>query len=133
MKTEALVDSQVRKQLLQTRIALDRAGLRHEALRVRQAVGAPLLWRALVGADLARSLSSGGAGGATLGAAHWLRVGMTLLRRYRVAATVLGGVLPLLRVRRGIGRIARLGAVGAAAWFGWRAWRRGRGADGDRP
>ncbi len=125
------MDAQARKQLLLTRIALDRVELRYGAARVRQAVGAPLLWRALFGADIGKALPGGSFGGAKTDGAGWLRLGLTLLRRYRLAATVVGGLAPLLGLRRGAKsgqrsvwrRAARLAAVGTAAWFGWRALR----------
>ena len=129
------MDAQARKQLLLTRIALDRVELRYGAARVRQAVGAPLLWRALFGADIGKALPGGSFGGAKTDGAGWLRLGLTLLRRYRLAATVLGGLAPLLGLRRGAKsgqrsvwrRAARLAALGTAAWFGWRALRRRNG------
>ena len=123
------MDPQLRKQLLLTRITLDRVELRYGAAKVRQSVGAPLLWRALVGADIGKALFGGG----KTDGAGWLRLGLTLLRRYRLAATVLGGLAPLLGLRRhanggrrsGWGHALRLAAIGTAAWFGWRALRSG--------
>lgn len=125
------MDAQVRKQLLLTRITLDRVELRYGAARLRQSVGAPLLWRALVGADIGKALFGSSFGGAKTDAAGWLRLGLTLLRRYRLAATVLGGLAPLLGLRRSAKsggrsiwrRAARLAVIGTAAWFGWRALR----------
>ena len=127
------MDPQIRKQLLLTRIALDRVELRYGAARVRQSVGAPLLWRALVGADIGKALF----GGAKTDGAGWLRLGLSLLRRYRLAATVLGGMAPLLGLRRnakgarrsGWRSALRLATIGTAAWFGWRAL---RGVSGSR-
>ena len=123
------MDDSSRKQLLLTRIALDRAELRAGAARVHQAIGVPLLWRAVVGADIGRSLFSGG----PADAAGWLRAGLALLRRYRWVATVLSGVVPMLRrpgrARKGWRRLARLGAIGVVgltAWFARRAWRGAR-------
>lgn len=124
------MDPQIRKQLLLTRISLDRVELRYGAAQVRQSVGAPLLWRALVGADIGKALFGGGA---KTDGAGWLRLGLTLLRRYRLAATVLGSLAPLLGLRRSANgvrrsiwrRAVRLAAVGTAAWFGWRALRSG--------
>lgn len=121
------MDPQIRKQLLLTRIALDRVELRYGAARVRQSVGAPLLWRAIVGADIGKALFGSG----KTDGAGWLRLGLTLLRRYRLAATVLGGLAPLLGLRRSAKssqrstwrRAVRLAAIGTAAWFGWRALR----------
>ena len=113
------MDPQARKQMLLTRIALDRVELRLDMTQVRQSVSVPLLWRALVGADLGRTLFSG----TKTDGAGWLRVGLTLLRRYRLAATILASVLPVLRGRRIIRRVAVLGTLGVAGWFGWRALR----------
>ena len=113
------MDPQARKQMLLTRIALDRVELRFDMTRVRHAVSVPLLWRAFVGEDLGRALFSG----AKTDGAGWLRVGLTLLRRYRLAATILASVVPVLRGRRIVRRVGLLGAFGVAAWFGWRAVR----------
>lgn len=124
------MDPHIRKQLLLTRIALDRVELRYGATRVRQSVGAPLLWRALLGADIGKALFGGG----KTDGAGWLRLGLTLLRRYRLAATVFGSLAPLLGLRRaakgrprnGWRRAVRLASIGTAAWFGWRALRNRR-------
>ena len=120
------MDDSSRKQLLLTRIALDRAELRADAARVHGAIGVPLLWRAVVGADIGRSLFSGG----PADAAGWLRAGLALLRRYRWVATIFSGIVPMLRrpgrARKGWRRLVRLGAIGViglTAWFGRRAWR----------
>ena len=127
------MDDFSRKQLLLTRIAIDRAELRANAAQVGQAIGVPLLLRAVLGADIGRALLGAGASGR----ADWLRAGLALLRRYRWAATLASGILPLLRPRergrKGWRRVLRLGAVGAAAWFGWRALRSKGGQSGDRP
>ena len=115
------MDDFSRKQLLLTRIAIDRAELRASVVRVRQAVGVPLLLRALLGADLGRTLL----GASASGGADWLRAGLGLLRRYRWAAALVSGIVPLMRPRergrKGWRRLLRLSAVAAAAWFGWRA------------
>lgn len=117
------MDDLSRKQLLLTRIAIDRAELRASVVRVRQAVGVPWLLRAVIGADLGRALLGAGSSGG----ADWLRAGLALLRRYRWAAALVSGVAPLLGSRRpgrnGWRRVIRLGALGVAAWFGWRALR----------
>ena len=115
------MDDFSRKQLLLTRISIDRAELRASVVLVRQAVGMPLLLRAVLGADLGRTLL----GASTSGGADWLRAGLGLLRRYRWAATLASGILPWMRPRergrKGWRRVLRIGAVGAAVWFGWRA------------
>ena len=128
------MDDFSRKQLLLTRIAIDRAELRASVVRVRQAVGVPWLLRAVLGADLGRALFGAGIGSGPGGGADWLRAGLALLRRYRWAATLVSGIVPLLRPRErgrtGWRRWLRLGAVGATAWFGWRALHR---QGGNRP
>ena len=128
------MDDFSRKQLLLTRIAIDRAELRASVVRVRQAVGVPLLVRAVLGADLGRTLFGAGAGAG--GGADWLRTGLALLRRYRWAATLIGGIAPMLRARergrKGWRRVLRLGAVAVAAWYGWRVLRGGPGGHAGR-
>lgn len=120
------MDTASRKQLLLTRIALDRVELRAEVAGVRDAIGMPLLWRALVGADLGRTLLGAG----PTGGAGWLRAALALLRRYRWAATIISGVVPMLRrprpsrgIWRRVLRLGKLGAIGLATWAGWRALR----------
>ena len=118
------IDRHARKQVLLTRIAFERVELQRDLAQLRQAARVPQLLRGLVGASLGRSLF--GAGSAATGGAAakgWVGLVLSLLRRYRVAAVLLGGVAPLLRGRGGWRRAVRLGALGAAAWFGWRATR----------
>ena len=109
------LDRDARKQVLLTRIAFERVELRRDLARVRQAARLSSLLRSALGPKLGRSLF--GAGGAD----GWVGVALGLLRRYRIAAALLGGVAPGLRGRRGWPRILRYGALAAAAWFGWRA------------
>jgi hypothetical protein len=116
------LDRNARKQVLRTRIAFERLELRRDLAQLRQAARVPQLLRGLVGAGLGRSLfgAAGATGATTQG---WVGLALALLRRYRWAAALLGGALPLLRRRGGWRRIVRLGALGAAAWAGWRAAR----------
>ena len=120
------MDRHARKQVLLTRIAFERADLRSELARVREAVRLPNLLRGTVGGGIARSLFGIGAPARSPGSAAggWLGLAWSLLKRYRFAAAVLGGAAPLLRGRRGWRRVARLGGLAAAGWFGWRAWQR---------
>lgn len=114
------LDRAARKQVLLTRIAFERADLRGELSRMNQAVRLPNLLRLAVGGGLAKSLLGSASTPAGTG---WLGAAWTLLKRYRVAAAVLGGVAPGLRRRGWVRHGARLGALGAAAWFAWRQLR----------
>jgi hypothetical protein len=107
-------DREARKQVLLTRIAFERVEMRRELAHVREATHVPRLLRAALGFGLGRPLFN--AGGAPEGG--WLHLAMSLLRRYRVAAALLGGVAPVLR-GRGLRRLIKFGLMGAAAWFGW--------------
>lgn len=112
------LDRHARKQLLLTRIAFERADLRSEVSRLNQAVRLPNLLRLAVGGGLAKSLLGGSA--ASGAGAGWLGTAWALLKRYRVAAALLGTAAPLWRRRGWVRNGARLGALGAAAWFAWR-------------
>lgn len=114
------LDRNARKQVLLTRIAFERSELQRDLAQLRRATRAPQLLRGLVGASLGRSLFGGGASGDS-GTKGWVGLALSLLRRYRWAAALLG--VPLLRGRRGWRRAVQLVAFGAAAWFGWRATR----------
>ena len=115
-------DRHARKQVLLTRIAFERIELHRDVARIKQAARVPQLLRAAMGGSLGQSLFGGGAAGAQ----GWVGTALALLRRYRLAATLLGGVAPLWRGRGRWRRIARLALLGAAAWFGWRATRERR-------
>ena len=57
----------------------------------------------------------------------WLTTGLAWLRRYRVAAALVGGVTPLLRGGGRWRRLLRVAVIGGAGWLGWRFVRdRGR-------
>jgi hypothetical protein len=117
------IDRDARKQVLLTRIAFERSELARELAQVNRAARVPNLLRGLFGGGgLGRSLL--GAGGPA-GQAGWVALALALLRRYRVVATLLGGVAPLLR---GHGRwrrhLLQLGGLAAAAWAGWRLVRK---------
>ena len=127
------MDRDARKQVLLTRIAFERIELRRDVARLEQAARIPNLLRAAVGAGLAPSLlkkvtsrkRGGLLSGALMGDAPdggWMGTALSMLRRYRVAAALLGSAIPLFKKRRMVTRMVKLGAVGAAVWFGWRAW-----------
>lgn len=114
------IDRHARKQVLLTRIAFERATLRSELARVHEAAQLPNLLRGTLGVNLARSLfGQSGASGAA-GPGGWLALALSLLRRYRVAVALLGGLAPALRGRGGWRRIFRLGSLAASLYAGWR-------------
>ena len=110
------LDREARKQVLLTRIAFERADLRSELGQVNQAMRLPNLMRLAVGGGLIKSLLGSTTPVAGTG---WLGTAWQLVKRYRVAATLLGSAAPILR-RQGWRRFGALGAVGTAAWLGWR-------------
>ena len=109
------MDRHARKQVLLTRIAFERAELRSDLAQVNRAARLPNLLRGVIGGKFGQSLFSaaGPAGG-------WVVLALSLLRRYRVAAALLGGAAPILRGRGGWRRVARIGGLAAAAYFGRR-------------
>lgn len=113
------IDRHARKQVLLTRIAFERSELARELAQVNRAARVPNLLRGLFGGGgFGRSLF--GAGGPA-GQAGWVALGLSLLRRYRIAAALLGSVAPLLRGHgRWRRRLLQLGGLAAAAWAGWR-------------
>jgi hypothetical protein len=117
------MDRDARKQVLLTRIAFERIELRRDLALVEQSVHVPRILRAVLGGGLGSVFAK-----ASLdkNAGNWAALALSMLRRYRVAATLLGGLVPMVTGRSGWRRVVRLGAVAAAAWFGWRAMR-GRG------
>lgn len=114
-------DRDARKQLLLTRIAFERNELRSELARVNQAARLPNLLRGAVGGKLGRSLF-GAAGPA--GQGGWVGLALSLLRRYRVAAALLGSVAPIVRGRGGWRSALRVGGLAVAGYFGWRVVQR---------
>ncbi len=111
------MDGHARKQVLLTRIAFERIELRGELAQVNQAARLPSLLRGAIGGNLGKSLF--GAVGPT-GQGGWVGLALSLLRRYRVAAALLGGSAPILRGRGGWRRVVRVGGFAAAAYVGWR-------------
>ena len=119
-------DRDAQKQLLLTRIAIERLTLRRDTARVQRAVNVPQLLRSAVGAaGIGRALF--GASALPTSAAGWLATALSLLKRYRVAATVVSSVAPMVLGRKPIRRLLRVGslaAAGAGLWLGWRAMQR---------
>ncbi len=110
------IDRHARKQVLLTRIAFERAALHAELARVHEAARLPNLVRGVFGARVGRSLFGTGA---PAGQAGWGALALSLLRRYRVAAALLGSVAPVLRGCGGWRRAVRLASLAAALYAGW--------------
>lgn len=108
-----------RKQVLLTRIAFERNTIRHELAQVRRASSLTSLLGLAVGGNLASALFSAG----TARDKGSLGLIVSLLRRYRGAATLIGGALPILGGRVGWRRVVTVAAIGAATWLGRLAWR----------
>ena len=119
------LDREARKQLLLARIAVSRNELRRDIAQIHRASHPTHLLRALVGdsvgGTLRRAFMGGRAGGTDV--ADWIGIALAWLRRYRVAMSLVGGVLPLVRGRRRWRRLVKLAGLGAVAWTGWRALR----------
>ena len=110
------LDREARKQVLLTRIAFERADLRAELSQLNHAARLPNLLRGAMGGHIGQALF-GAAGPA--GQGGWVGLALSLLRRYRVAAALLGSAGAILR-GRGWRRFARVGGLATAAYFGWR-------------
>jgi hypothetical protein len=111
------MDRHARKQVLLTRIAFERMELRRDLARVQQATNVSSLLRTVAGDNLGKTLL-----GAMLpGKSSWLPMALSLLRRYKVAAALVGGLAPTLGGRKGWRRIGTVAALASAAWLGWRA------------
>jgi hypothetical protein len=114
------LDREAQKQLLLARIAYQRIELRRELAQVREAARVPQLLRAALGSG-GRGWGQVLLGASGTAGAGWLGQAWSLLRRYRVVATLFGALAPALGGRSR--RLVRLALLGAAAWFGWRAAR----------
>ncbi|MEP6877100.1 MAG: hypothetical protein ABI887_22285 [Burkholderiales bacterium] len=111
------VDRLARKQVLLTRIAFTRNELRRDVTQLKRAVQVPQLLRAALGQKLGGTLLGAGIQG------DWLTTGLAWLRRYRVAAALVGGVTPLLRSGGRWRRLLRFAVIAGAGWLGWLGWR----------
>jgi len=119
------VERHARKQVLLARIAYQRNELRRELAQVRHAAEPRQLLHALVGPSLGGTLGRMlfGTGGAAA-PADLISQGLAWLRRYRVAAALVGSVLPVLRGGGRWRRVLRIGVIAGAAWLGWRVARK---------
>lgn len=124
-----------RKQVLLARIAYARIELRRDVTLLKRSVQLPHMLRAVLGDrlgnGLAGTLKSTLMGGAAQG--DWFGMGMALLRRYRLAVTILGGVAPLLRGGGRWRRVVGVAVAAGAGWLGWRVLRNRRDAPGSEP
>lgn len=123
------LDRDARKQLVLTRIALERAQWTREVDAVQFAAQPkqlfPLLVRTAFGPGWVSQLFAGPAasarGAAAQGLASRLAQGLVLLRSYPVIWSLLGTAIPWLGARRGMRRVVLLAAVGtgvaAATWY----------------
>ncbi|HWH83509.1 MAG TPA: hypothetical protein VNU71_14860 [Burkholderiaceae bacterium] len=111
------LDRHARKQVLLTRIAFDRAALRDDIAGVHQAVRLPNLLRDALGGRLGRQVFGHAAAAADGG---WVTLALTMFRRYRGVAALLGGLVPVLGARGGWRRGLRLASLAAAVYAGWR-------------
>jgi hypothetical protein len=119
------VERHARKQVLLTRIAFQRNELRRELAQLRHAAEPRQLLHALVGPSLGGTLGRMLFGSARSTApADLISQGLAWLRRYRVAAALVGSVLPVLRGGGRWRRVMRIGVIASAAWLGWRVVRK---------
>jgi hypothetical protein len=120
------MDRHARKQVLLARIAFERVELQRDVAQLREATQVTQLLRSALGGGLGNALFGARGGKASApGSGNWFGLAMSLIRRYRLTAGLVAGVVPLLRGREGWRRVARLGALGAAtAWVAWRVVKR---------
>ena len=107
-----------RKQVLLTRISFARNELRRDLTQVKRSVQLPHLLRSVVGERFSKGLLGSVLGSAAQG--DLFGTAMTWLRRYRLAASLFGGVVPLLRGRGSWRRVLGIGVIAGAGWLGWR-------------
>ena len=112
-------DRHARKQVLLTRIAFQREQLRLDLRQVRHAVEPQQLVRAVLGESLGGTIGRTLFGDRPHNASDLLGQALAWMRRYRVAAALVGGVLPALRGRGRWRRVLRLSVIAGAAWLGW--------------
>ena len=131
--TNPMVDIQARKLLLLTRIAAERQELTADLRQFRRAASLPTMLRSAIGPGFLSDLLGKKRGGGSAGGG-WLSLALSLVQRYRVAATLVGSVLPMIRRRhgerrgRGLRRVLLLAVVGGAAFAGWKFSRPGGAA-----
>jgi hypothetical protein len=112
-------DRHARKQVLLTRIAFQREQLRVDLAQVRHAAEPQQLARALLGDSLGGTIGRALFGGGARNTSDLLGQALAWMRRYRMVAALVGGVLPALRGRGRWRRALRLSVIAGAAWLGW--------------
>jgi hypothetical protein len=117
------VERHARKQVLLTRIAFERNELRRELAQVRHATEPRQLLRALIGDSLGGTIGRMLFGTGSTARSDLLGQALAWLRRYRVAAALIGSVVPVLRGGGRWRRVLRIGTIAGAAWLGWRVMR----------
>jgi len=117
------VERHARKQVLLARIAFSRNELRRDVEHVKRAVELPHLLRAVVGDGIGSTVSRVLSGMGGRNPAEWFSLGMAWLRRYRMAASLLGSVAPMFRGRGIVRRVVRIAVLGGVGWLGWRTMR----------
>jgi len=119
-RTPIPTDREVQRQLLLTRIALERGELRREVTELRAATSLPPLAKTLLRSALGVPPRHAGI---AEGADSWLETALAWMRRYRVASTLLGTLFgaaaPTLGRRGRWKRLLVLAGLGGAAWWGW--------------
>jgi hypothetical protein len=125
-------DPETHRQLLLTRIALERSQLRRDVERLRQATTLPHLLRSALGLRPGTSWFGATTRTDAQGHTDWIGTALAWLRRYRLATSVLGalfgGAAPLLRKRGRWRRLLLLAAAGGAAYWIWSNSRSGSGS-----
>jgi hypothetical protein len=121
-------DRHARKQVLLARIAFQRNETRRDMDLLRHAVEPRQLLRAAIGRRFSGPLGRRLFGtGQPVGADPLMQV-LGWLKRYRGAATLVGGALPFLRGAGPWRRALRIAAVAGAAWLSWRTVRASKSA-----
>lgn len=114
-----MIDAQSHRQLLLTRIAFERAQLAADVQRLGQAASLPAIVRSVAGPGFISDWFGKQRSPRAKSASGWLDLALTLLSRYRVAATLLGGIAPLLGGGRRWRRLLMAAVVGGAGYAGW--------------
>ena len=117
-----------RKQVLMTRIAFERNELGRELTHVRHAIEPRQLLRALIGdsfgGTIGRMLFGSGSHAGSTASGDLLGQALAWLRRYRVAAALIGSIAPMLRGGGRWRRVLRVAAIAGVAGLSWLAMRK---------
>jgi len=97
--------------------------LRRELVQLRRASEPRQLLRAVIGDSLGGTIGRALFGAGSAAPSDLIAQGLAWLRRYRVAAALVGSVAPFLRGGGRWRRVLRIGVIAGAAWLGWRVVR----------